>query len=357
MCSRSNTFGTGDVLRAITDWSIIDSDGATRKVLVPPREVERLAARFCATGLVVEVAQTTGTIRRRNRPAISDGQAAPTFTTVELLDVQQRIVALVDDGFGVGFGQVDVATTDRTLGGAKHLSGEQAGLVRAWLSSGDRVQCAIGRAGSGKTTTMRVAASAWNAAGYRVIGAAIKGEAARQLAADAGFEAETVAMLLARSRAGARVLDSRTVLIVDEASTLGDRDLLALCEVAIETGATVRLIGDTAQHSSVATGGTFAELAERDDDGRAPHLTTVHRLTDSAELERANLVRDGRASIAIDELVVSGQLTLTDSDGATHAAMSGGGTRHAPRDDLTRWCTAAIVNADAELDGAAAVGR
>lgn len=129
-------------------------------------------------------------------------------------------------------------------------------------------------------------------------------------------------MLLARSRAGARVLDSRTVLIVDEASTLGDRDLLALCEVAIETGATVRLIGDTAQHSSVATGGTFAELAERDD-GRAPHLTTVHRLTDSAELERANLVRDGRASIAIDELVASGQLTLTDSDGATHAAMVG----------------------------------
>lgn len=151
-------------------------------------------------------------------------------------------------------------------------------------SRGDRVQCAIGRAGSGKTTTMRVAASAWNAAGYRVIGAAIKGEAARQLAADAGIEAETVAMLLARSRAGARVLDSRTVLIVDEASTLGDRDLLALCEVAIETGATVRLIGDTAQHSSVATGVTFAELAERDD-GRAPRLSRFESWVASVVLE------------------------------------------------------------------------
>jgi len=226
---------------------------------------------------------------------------------------------IIDEGLGAGFGQVDAAITDRAISEATHLSGEQAGLVAAWLTSGDRVQCAIGRAGTGKTTTMRVAASAWNDAGYRVIGAAIKGEAARQLATDAGIETETVAMLLARSRAGVRVLDSRAVLIVDQASTLGDRDLLALCEIAIETGATVRLAGDTAQHGSVAAGGMFAELADRND--RVPHLTTVHRLTDPAELERANLIRNGRASAAIDELIASGQVALTDSDGATHAAM------------------------------------
>ena len=39
-------------------------------------------------------------------------------------------------------------------------------------------------------------------AGYRVIGAAVKGEAARQLAADAGIEADTVALLLTRADAG-----------------------------------------------------------------------------------------------------------------------------------------------------------
>ena len=93
-----------------------------------------------------------------------------------------------------------------------------------------------------------------------MIGAAIKGGAA-QLATDAGINTETVAKLLARSRAGVRVLDSKTVLIVDEASTISNRDLLSLCELAIETGATVRLIGDNTQHGSVAASGTFAELA------------------------------------------------------------------------------------------------
>ena len=56
-----------------------------------------------------------------------------------------------------------------------------AGLVAAFCTSGHRVQCAIGRAGAGKTTAMRAAAEAWTAAGYRVVGAAVKGEAARHL--------------------------------------------------------------------------------------------------------------------------------------------------------------------------------
>ena len=79
-------------MRGIADRSILDSNGVAGKVLVPPREVERLTARFCATGLVVEVGVALGTMRRRNRTAISDGQAAPTFTTVELLGVQHRIM-------------------------------------------------------------------------------------------------------------------------------------------------------------------------------------------------------------------------------------------------------------------------
>ena len=65
-----------------------------------------------------------------------------------------------------------------------------------------RVQAAVGRAGTGKTTTMRVAATAWRNAGYRVIGCAVKGEAARQLAVDAGIDADTVALLLTHSRHG-----------------------------------------------------------------------------------------------------------------------------------------------------------
>jgi len=325
LCAGSTTFGRGDVMRAIADWSIVNDDGDRVKVLVPPVEVERLTARFCATDLVAEI-DTSGVIHRRDGTVVNDGQSEPTFTTIELLDVEAQIGSVVGAGIGAGEGIVQSAIVESAIGSADVLSDEQADLVRSWLASGDRVQSAVGRAGTGKTTTMRVAARAWTDAGYRVLGASVKGEAARLLADDAGIESETVAMLLGRSDAGIRVLDSRTVLIVDEASTIGDRDLLRLCDLATETGATLRLIGDPAQHGSVPAGGSFNELVNLYAD-RTPQLATVHRLTDAGERRRADLVRSGKIDEAIDELEASGQLVLTASEHDTHAAM------------LARWYT------------------
>ena len=257
---------------------------------------------------------------------MNDGQREPTFTTIELLGVEASIVSSVEAGIGAGIGTADSGRVEHAIGSADRLSSEQADLVRKWLTSGDRVQCAVGRAGTGKTATMRVAAQAWTAAGFRVLGASVKGEAARLLADDAGIESETVAMLLGRSDAGQRILDSRTVLIVDEASTIGDRDLLRLCDLATTTGAVLRLIGDPAQHGSVTAGGSFNELVNIFAT-RTPELTTVHRLIDPGERRRAQLVRDGRVSDAIDELETSGQLVLTTCEHDTHAAM------------LSRWYT------------------
>ncbi len=325
LCAGSTTFGRADVMRAVADWSIVNDNGDRVKVLVPPGEVERLTARFCATDLVAHI-DTPGVIRRRDGTIVRDGQDEPTFTTIELLDVETRIVSAVGAGISAGHGTVNLTIVEAAIGSADVIGVEQADLVRSWLTSGDRVQCAVGRAGTGKTTTMQVAARAWTDAGYRVIGASVKGEAARLLGRDAGIESDTVAMLLARSRTGIRVLDARTILIIDEASTIGDRDLLRLCDLATDTGATLRLIGDPAQHSSVPAGGSFNELVDLYTD-RTPQLVTVHRLTDAGERRRADLVRDGKIDTAIDELTASGQLVFTDSEHDTHAAM------------LARWYT------------------
>ena len=49
----------------------------------------------------------------------------------------------MDEGLGAGFAQVDAAMTDRATAEATQLTGEEAGLVAAWLTSSDRVQCAM----------------------------------------------------------------------------------------------------------------------------------------------------------------------------------------------------------------------
>src|SRR4029079_15113755 len=128
------------------------------------------------------------------------------------------------------------------------LTAEQQALVTSWCQSGARYQTAIGRAGTGKTTTVAACADAWRAAGYRVMGAAVKGEAARTLAAATGIECETVAWFLAHDDGGVNPFDARTVLVVDEASTLSDRDLDRLMTMTANAAASLRLIGDPAQH-------------------------------------------------------------------------------------------------------------
>src|SRR5690606_24247053 len=130
---------------------------------------------------------------------------------------------------------------------------------------------------AGKTTTVAACTDAWTAAGYRVLGAAVKSEATRTLAAATGIECETVAWCLAHTDPQTLPLDARTVLVVDEASTLSDRDLDALMTMAATTGASLRLIGDPAQHGAIAAGGMFRVLCERHPNQTA-ELNTTHRL-------------------------------------------------------------------------------
>lgn len=327
LCGSVDRFTRGDVIAAIADWSLVDLNGQRRKVLLPVAEIEALADRFLASDLAIPLDPTLarGALRRGDGQLVDDGHPDRRYSTREILTVQQRVLDAWHHGRDARSGVVDDATLDATLAAHRALTDEQVALVRSWCTSGHRAQGAIGRAGTGKTTTMRAAAAAWRAAGYRVIGAAVKGEAARKLAVDAGIDADTVALLLAEARRRPHVLDTRTILIVDEASTLGDRDLDALLRLVEASGATMRTIGDPAQHQSVPTGGCWSYLVTHTP---TVELTTVHRLVDAGERRRADQVRDSHIRRALDDLVASGQLELSDSDGDTYAKM------------LTRWLDA-----------------
>src|SRR3546814_16149999 len=82
----------------------------------------------------------------------------------------------------------------------------------------------------------------------------------------------------------------RTVLVVDEASTLADRDLAALLTMAGRTGSTVRLIGDPDQHGAVAAGGMFRHLCTTHPN-ETPQLATTHRVRSHADPAAARLLR------------------------------------------------------------------
>ena len=294
ICANLSIFNRADVLAALVDLPVPHDDGEPQPLLIPAARLESLAHGFLASRHVI---------------ALTPGR----YTSREILAVQQRIVARYRHGLHRGAALVPSPAINQALAGQPELTDEQRQLVRAFCTSGHRIQCAIGRAGAGKTTTMAAARYAWQAAGWRVIGTAVKGEAARTLGAATGMPTETLAWYLAHDDPARAPLDARTVLVVDEASTISDRDLDRLGWLAGHTGASLRLIGDPAQHGAVEAGGMFRVLCHHHPT-HTPQLTVTHRVRDPHDRAAADALRAGDIAAALDCLDTAGHLHIVDDE-------------------------------------------
>jgi len=305
LCASVSVFTRGEVIASLVDLAVPDTSGREAPLLLPADAVANLADDFLASDWVVEL------VSDQDAPFKAFGNQA-LFATTEMLGVQERILARFRAGRSAGVAITSAGVLADSLAAFPELTAEQRDLVVAFATSGHRAQCAIGRAGAGKTTAMRAAAAAWSAAKYRVLGTAVKVEAARHLGAEAGIPTETLAWHLAHTDPASSPLDARTVLIVDEASTVSDRDLDRLLWLAEQTGAALRLIGDPAQHGAVGAGGMFKVLCE-DPGGDTPELRRSHRVLDPHDRAAADALRDGRIANAQGALEAAGHLhVVTD---------------------------------------------
>jgi conjugative relaxase-like TrwC/TraI family protein len=269
-------FDRRDVLRHVADWS---GDRLTA------HEVSDIADRWLASEDVVRIGRGRSWRPGKDAIQLADGRriraltGAPLYTTLEMLELEERARSALLSGVAIGAGAVPAEVVVEVLADYPTIGHDQAELVRAITGSGDRIQMAIGPAGTGKTFALDVAARAWRAAGYRPMGAAVGGTAAEVLGRATGMPSTTVASLLTRldlADPGDQVLDPTTVVVIDEASTLGNRDLDRLIRHVERAGATVRLVGDPAQHSAVPAGGLWRALVELCPD-RTPRLTELRR--------------------------------------------------------------------------------
>uniref|UniRef100_UPI003EC0A858 AAA family ATPase n=1 Tax=Nonomuraea sp. bgisy094 TaxID=3413781 RepID=UPI003EC0A858 len=139
------------------------------------------------------------------------------------------------------------------------FSAEQRRVLERLLSAGHGVDAVIGVAGSGKTTMMAAARTAWEGQGMVVAGAATAAVAAANLQAEAGIPSSTIATWLLRIEGG-RGLSGVDVLVVDEASMVDDRQMAALLAESARTGTKIVPIGDPLQLRAAGVGGGFAAI-------------------------------------------------------------------------------------------------
>lgn len=251
------------------------------------------------------------------QPAVHSGERR--WSTVELLEVEADALRMAGGVTGVTPAPADVI--------ARHveaLPGEQRDLVTGMLSSPSAVDVVVGPAGSGKTATLRAAAAGWTDQHSPVLGCAVAAVTARRLEAATGIPSASVAKLLTDLDSHTERLAVGTVVVVDEASMVGTRDLHRLLTHTHAAGGKLVLVGDPAQLPEIDAGGLFAALAAR----AAPlQLTTNRRQAHRWEAQALLDLRDGRIDTALDAYLTHDRVHILPDVEATRARVAADYTR------------------------------
>lgn len=314
---RSSTFARRDVVQAVCERL---PTGAA----VDGRALQAAADRFLASSRVVpllperEMREGGEAFRRRDGRLLPLAHDGMTYSTPELLALEQRLIERVIDSRGADAGVAGNAAVDKAVAARATLSGEQRAMVEHLCLDWDGVAVVVGKAGTGKTFALGAAREAWQAAGYPVLGVTVARRAARELEDGAGISSTSVAALLGDLRTrGQAPLPERCVLVVDEAGMVATRQLAALLEPVQAVDGKLVLVGDHRQLPELEAGGAFRGLVHR---GLAIELTENRRQVHAWERTALDHLREGRPEPALalyqahDRLVID---TTSDRSAST----------------------------------------
>lgn len=290
----------------------------TRSVVDRRELVRSVAEALVGTGLDADRLAPTVDDLTRGSVVIEisrDTLDQPRYSTPEMVRIERELVEMA----------VSLATRDEagldpdavgTLCRAYKLSIEQTAAALAATGSG-ALAIVEGAPGTGKTTLLKPIVQAWQAEGYRVIGAATAWRVANALRDDLEIEARATASWMTRAELGHPFLDRNAVLIVDEAGLLSSREMHALLGEANQTGARVLLVGDRDQLQAIGAGSGLALAARATE---AARVGTIVRQHDAWAREAVVAFGQGEAEIALQAFADHGK--LVEIDGYTAAVKA-----------------------------------
>jgi conjugative relaxase-like TrwC/TraI family protein len=218
------------------------------------------------------------------------------FSTPQLLALERQLVDGATARAAEGCALVRPEVVRQVMDRHRTAGEDQAAMVRDLTRGGAGVAVVVGRAGSGKTWALGLAREAFELDGYQLYGCAPTGIATVGLADEGFTDARTIDRLLLDLQGGRTALDSRTVLVVDEAAMVATRKLAPVLAHAERVGAKVVLVGDDRQFASIQAGGGFRALRLR---LGASELTVNRRQVEAWEQRAIDDVRAGNIEQAI----------------------------------------------------------
>ncbi|HZD22776.1 MAG TPA: MobF family relaxase, partial [Acidimicrobiia bacterium] len=238
LTKKAATFGRSEAVREIAASL---PEGGDRG------QIEALAGQFLVADQVVTLHSGAGN--------------AFQYTTAELLATEQRVIDRAEDRARTAW-RAPRRLVESMLRRRPHLTDDQREMVRSLATSGAGIDVAVGPAGSGKTSVMAVVAHLARLTGTPILGTALAARTAVGLQEATRIRSSSLAALNHRLAIEGGLPDG-VVVVVDEASMVGTRQLGALSDHVEQAGGKLILIGDPHQLPEIEAGGLFHTLVDR----------------------------------------------------------------------------------------------
>ena len=266
------------------------------------------------------------------RLGVVDGQKH--YTTVEMLQLEKDLLKTALGLKNDTSHKVRASTVKDVIGRRPKLAAEQRVAIEYATRRAGRVQVVSGMAGTGKTYMLGACREAWEKDGFKVIGAALSGKAARELEKGAGIRSDTLAKRLwdldrgdslgERIRHDAKQLvqaatgkpthgfepfkiDKHTILVLDEAGMVATRQMGKLIRAVADGGGKLILVGDARQLQPIEAGGPFAALGRQQ--GQT-ELTKIIRQDRKWARESVHDMAKGESAAALRRFAEHGLLSV-----------------------------------------------
>lgn len=252
-----------------------------------------------------------------------DFRGSRIYTSTYQLDAERKLVATAKELRNLsGFSLREEIRVKMALNRLPHPPSEEQEEAILAACGHHRFAIVQGSAGTGKTTIMLGVKHIYENDGFEVIGAALSKAAADNLGQEARIRASTIDKLLISLDRGKSVLNTKTVLIVDEAGQVGSRKLGILAEYVKNAGSKLILTGDERQLDAIEHGGMLRYLSRPEVLGTS-RIETIRRQRQPWARQAVADLRDGLAEKALHALDERGLINFyQDQESACSALVS-----------------------------------
>ena len=192
------------------------------------------------------------------------------------------------------------------------LEEEQAQALKYISESGD-LCCLVGRAGSGKTHTLKAVKELYENQGYTISGTAIQAKVVHGLTNDAKIESNTIYSILDNYKKGndQYLPKDKSILVVDEAGMIGLEDLSLIVKMCKEKQMKLVLVGDPDQLQPVSYGAPLRAIMER---VGFSEMSVIRRQKDEQDKIATHNLSKGNVGLAIDHYASKDSVTIAGDD-------------------------------------------